>query len=81
MLALVAPFSLEVLSAIYFICILNLFKKCTVSNRAYFGLMIHTNIRNEMTFATDALKLVVSECKPKAKIVDLCEKGDSFIRE
>jgi len=48
--------------------------------------MMHTNIRNEMlkcfiTFATDALKLVVSECKPKAKIVDLCEKGDSFIRE
>jgi curved DNA binding protein len=28
-----------------------------------------------------ALKLVVSECKPKAKIVDLCEKGDAFIRE
>ncbi|KAK3139033.1 hypothetical protein QOZ80_5AG0376810 [Eleusine coracana subsp. coracana] len=29
----------------------------------------------------NALKLVVSECKPKAKIVDLCEKGDSFIRD
>jgi methionine aminopeptidase len=29
----------------------------------------------------DAPKLVVSECKPKAKIVDLCEKGDAFIRE
>jgi len=29
----------------------------------------------------NALKLVVSECKPKAKIVDLCEKGDAFIRE
>nr|CAB3494318.1 unnamed protein product [Digitaria exilis] len=28
-----------------------------------------------------ALKLVVSECKPKAKIVNLCEKGDAFIRE
>ncbi|RRT59253.1 hypothetical protein B296_00025853 [Ensete ventricosum] len=25
--------------------------------------------------------LVVSECKPKAKIVDLCEKGDTFIRD
>ncbi|XP_076897071.1 ERBB-3 BINDING PROTEIN 1-like [Bidens hawaiensis] len=28
-----------------------------------------------------ALQLVLSECKPKAKIVDICEKGDSFIRE
>ncbi|KAL2958033.1 hypothetical protein AAZX31_18G184700 [Glycine max] len=28
-----------------------------------------------------ALKLVISECKPKAKIVDICEKGDSYIRE
>ncbi|XP_074270713.1 ERBB-3 BINDING PROTEIN 1-like [Silene latifolia] len=28
-----------------------------------------------------ALHLVVSECKPKAKIVDLCEKGDAYIRE
>ncbi|XP_060211022.1 ERBB-3 BINDING PROTEIN 1-like isoform X2 [Lycium barbarum] len=28
-----------------------------------------------------ALQLVVSECKPKAKIVDLCEKGDAFIKE
>ncbi|KAK2391385.1 ERBB-3 BINDING PROTEIN [Trifolium repens] len=25
--------------------------------------------------------LVISECKPKAKIVDICEKGDSFITE
>lgn len=29
----------------------------------------------------EALQLVLSECKPKAKIVDICEKGDSFIRE
>ncbi|EXB52379.1 Proliferation-associated protein 2G4 [Morus notabilis] len=29
----------------------------------------------------EALQLVLSECKPKAKIVDLCEKGDSYIRE
>ncbi|KAE8661033.1 ERBB-3 BINDING PROTEIN 1 [Hibiscus syriacus] len=28
-----------------------------------------------------ALQLVVKECKPKSKIVDICEKGDSFIRE
>ncbi|XP_010920808.1 ERBB-3 BINDING PROTEIN 1 isoform X1 [Elaeis guineensis] len=28
-----------------------------------------------------ALQLVVSECKPKAKIVDICEKGDTFIKE
>nr|GEW12752.1 ERBB-3 binding protein 1-like [Tanacetum cinerariifolium] len=29
----------------------------------------------------EALQLVLSECKPKAKIVDICEKGDSFIIE
>ena len=29
----------------------------------------------------EALQLVVKECKPKAKIVDICEKGDAFIRE
>lgn len=29
----------------------------------------------------EALQLVVSECKPKVKIVHLCEKGDSFIKE
>ncbi|KAL3647042.1 hypothetical protein CASFOL_008010 [Castilleja foliolosa] len=28
-----------------------------------------------------ALQLVLSECKPKVKIVDLCENGDAFIRE
>ncbi|KAL8208785.1 hypothetical protein R6Q57_008197 [Mikania cordata] len=28
-----------------------------------------------------ALQLVLSECKPKAKIVDICEKGDSYIKE
>jgi methionine aminopeptidase len=30
---------------------------------------------------TEALQLAISECKPKAKIVDICEKGDSYIRE
>ncbi|CAA2966784.1 ERBB-3 BINDING PROTEIN 1 [Olea europaea subsp. europaea] len=29
----------------------------------------------------EALQFVLSECKPKAKIVDLCEKGDAFIRD
>ncbi|KAA8517759.1 hypothetical protein F0562_015236 [Nyssa sinensis] len=29
----------------------------------------------------EALQLVLSECKPKGKIVDICEKGDSFIRD
>ncbi|XP_008792800.2 ERBB-3 BINDING PROTEIN 1 [Phoenix dactylifera] len=28
-----------------------------------------------------ALQLVISECKPKAKIADICEKGDAFIKE
>jgi len=31
--------------------------------------------------ANKALQIVLSECKPKAKVVDLCEKGDSYIRE
>jgi len=29
----------------------------------------------------NTLQIVLSECKPKAKVVDLCEKGDSYIRE
>jgi len=50
------------------------------------GMVVHTSIGKVTLkffdpFGTDALKLVVSECKPKAKIVDLCEKGDAFIRE
>jgi len=50
------------------------------------SMMVHSSIGKAMLkfcdpFGTDALKLVVSECKPKAKIVDLCEKGDAFIRE
>ncbi|KAK1398186.1 ERBB-3 BINDING PROTEIN 1 like [Heracleum sosnowskyi] len=28
-----------------------------------------------------ALQLVLAACKPKAKIVDICEKGDAFIKE
>ena len=32
-------------------------------------------------FSAKALQLVVSECKPKARIVDVCKIGDSFIRE
>ena len=31
--------------------------------------------------SAEALQLVISECKPKAKTVDICEKGDSYIRE
>ncbi|KAL8146604.1 hypothetical protein AgCh_004363 [Apium graveolens] len=29
----------------------------------------------------EALQLVLAACKPKAKIVDICEKGDAFIKE
>uniref|UniRef100_A0A0D3DSB6 Chlorophyll synthase, chloroplastic n=1 Tax=Brassica oleracea var. oleracea TaxID=109376 RepID=A0A0D3DSB6_BRAOL len=29
----------------------------------------------------EALQVVLAECKPKAKIVDICEKGDAFINE
>lgn len=29
----------------------------------------------------EALQAVLADCKPGAKIVDLCEKGDTVIRE
>ncbi|KAJ8511426.1 hypothetical protein OPV22_001860 [Ensete ventricosum] len=40
-----------------------------------------TKYKSAAEIVNKALQLVVSECKPKAKIVDLCEKGDTFIRE
>nr|AHA84129.1 DNA-binding protein GBP16 [Phaseolus vulgaris] len=40
-----------------------------------------TKYKTAAEIVNKALKLVISECKPKAKIVDLCEKGDSYIRE
>ncbi|KAF8722545.1 hypothetical protein HU200_022373 [Digitaria exilis] len=57
-----------------------------LGNCSRFSMMVYTNIKMVMLkcfppFGTAALKLVVSECKPKAKIVNLCEKGDAFIRE
>ncbi|KAK1283297.1 Methionine aminopeptidase 2A [Acorus calamus] len=40
-----------------------------------------TKYKTASEILNKALQLVVSECKPKAKVVDICEKGDSFIRE
>ncbi|KAL5720978.1 ERBB-3 BINDING PROTEIN 1 [Ranunculus cassubicifolius] len=40
-----------------------------------------TKYKTAAEIINKALQLVISQCKPKAKIVDLCEKGDSFIRE
>ncbi|XP_010529897.1 PREDICTED: ERBB-3 BINDING PROTEIN 1-like [Tarenaya hassleriana] len=40
-----------------------------------------TKYKSAAEIVNKALQLVVSECKPKAKIVDICEKGDAFIRE
>ncbi|WOL04820.1 hypothetical protein Cni_G13542 [Canna indica] len=40
-----------------------------------------TKYKSAAEIVNKALQLVLSQCKPKAKIVDLCEKGDSFIRE
>ncbi|XP_051130599.1 ERBB-3 BINDING PROTEIN 1-like [Andrographis paniculata] len=40
-----------------------------------------TKYKSAAEIVNKALQLVLSECKPKAKIVDLCEKGDKFIRE
>ncbi|KAJ4970333.1 hypothetical protein NE237_003432 [Protea cynaroides] len=40
-----------------------------------------TKYKSAAEIINKALQLVVSECKPNAKVVDLCEKGDAFIRE
>ncbi|XP_059428951.1 ERBB-3 BINDING PROTEIN 1 isoform X2 [Corylus avellana] len=40
-----------------------------------------TKYKSAAEIVNRALQLVISECKPKAKIVDICEKGDAFIRE
>ncbi|KAH1123406.1 hypothetical protein J1N35_006566 [Gossypium stocksii] len=40
-----------------------------------------TKYKGAAEIVNKALQLVVKECKPKAKIVDICEKGDAFIRE
>ncbi|ONK77060.1 uncharacterized protein A4U43_C02F2680 [Asparagus officinalis] len=40
-----------------------------------------TKYKSAAEIVNKALQLVLSECKPKAKIVDICEKGDTFIRE
>ncbi|RZC78065.1 hypothetical protein C5167_002276 [Papaver somniferum] len=40
-----------------------------------------TKYKTAAEIVNKALQLVLSECKPGAKIVDLCEKGDSYIRE
>ncbi|KAK9124552.1 hypothetical protein Sjap_014154 [Stephania japonica] len=40
-----------------------------------------TKYKSAADILNKALQLVLSECNPKTKIVDLCEKGDSFIRE
>lgn len=40
-----------------------------------------TKYKTAAEIINKALQVVLSECKPKAKIVDVCEKGDAFIRE
>ncbi|XP_071697434.1 ERBB-3 BINDING PROTEIN 1 [Rutidosis leptorrhynchoides] len=40
-----------------------------------------TKYKSAAEIVNKALQLVLSECKPEAKIVDICEKGDSYIRE
>ncbi|CAD5172550.1 unnamed protein product, partial [Musa acuminata subsp. malaccensis] len=40
-----------------------------------------TKYKSAAEIVNKALQLVTSKCKPKAKIVDLCEQGDAFIRE
>ncbi|KAG6433758.1 hypothetical protein SASPL_105374 [Salvia splendens] len=40
-----------------------------------------TKYKGAAEIVNKALQLVLAECKPNAKIVDLCEKADSFIRE
>ncbi|XP_039145365.1 ERBB-3 BINDING PROTEIN 1 [Dioscorea cayenensis subsp. rotundata] len=40
-----------------------------------------TKYKTAAEILNKALQLVVSECKAKVKVVDICEKGDAFIRE
>ncbi|KAI3974532.1 hypothetical protein MKX01_020304 [Papaver californicum] len=40
-----------------------------------------TKYKSAAEVINKALQLVLTECKPKVKIVDLCEKGDAFIKE
>ncbi|KAG6550145.1 hypothetical protein Mapa_008101 [Marchantia paleacea] len=40
-----------------------------------------TKYKNAAEIANKALQLVVAECKAGVKVVDLCEKGDSVIRD
>ncbi|OUZ99128.1 Peptidase M24 [Macleaya cordata] len=40
-----------------------------------------TKYKSAAEIINKALQLILSDCKPGAKIVDLCEKGDTFIRE
>ncbi|KAF3454899.1 hypothetical protein FNV43_RR05347 [Rhamnella rubrinervis] len=41
----------------------------------------YRNCKSAAEIVNKALQLVMSECKPRAKIVDICEKGYEFIRE
>ncbi|KAG7560499.1 Creatinase/aminopeptidase-like [Arabidopsis thaliana x Arabidopsis arenosa] len=40
-----------------------------------------TKYKSAAEIVNKALQVVLAECKPKAKIVDICEKGDAFIKE
>eukprot|EP00258_Populus_trichocarpa_P027452 XP_024443471.1 ERBB-3 BINDING PROTEIN 1 [Populus trichocarpa] len=40
-----------------------------------------TKYKSAAEIVNKALQLAISECKPKVKIVDICEKADSYIRE
>ncbi|GMH23001.1 hypothetical protein Nepgr_024844 [Nepenthes gracilis] len=40
-----------------------------------------TKYKSAADIVNKALQLVIADCRPKAKIVDICEKGDAFIRE
>ncbi|CAN8278823.1 unnamed protein product [Cochlearia groenlandica] len=40
-----------------------------------------TKYKSAAEIVNKALQIVLAECKPKAKIVDICDKGDAFIKE
>ncbi|XP_033144782.1 ERBB-3 BINDING PROTEIN 1 isoform X1 [Brassica rapa] len=40
-----------------------------------------TKYKSAAEIVNKALQVVLAECKPGAKIVDICEKGDAFIKE
>jgi len=86
-LTLLMPLWSQILFGFWLFHTLDTIFPGTLLKFIFFNLYFLVQLRFDVFFLvfiydfTEALKLVISECKPKAKIVDICEKGDSYIRE